>query len=108
MRLNDAPSMCATARARSVFALPGRAFEEDVPVRDGGDEQQLDGAVLADDDLRHLGLRPLAQIGEVVVLLLHHQRHGVSFRLACRLLLARPALVPQPSRHAYRQLFSNP
>ena len=63
----------------------GRAFEEDVAVRDGGDEKQLDGTVLADDDLRHLRLRPLAQVGEIVVLLLHHQRHcGVlSPRFAC-------------------------
>ena len=59
----------------------GRALEEDVTVRDGGDEKQFDGTVLADDDLRHLRLRPLAQAGEIVVLLLHHQRHCVSFRL---------------------------
>ena len=63
----------------------GRALEEDVTVRDCGDEKQLDGTVLADDDLRHLRLRPLAQAGEIVVLLLHHQRHcGVlSPRFAC-------------------------
>jgi hypothetical protein len=53
----------------------GRALDEDVPMRDGGDEKQLDCSVLADDDLRHLSLGPLAQVGEIVVLLLHHQRH---------------------------------
>ena len=53
----------------------GRALEEDVPVRDRCDEKELDRAVLADDDLRHLGLGPLAQVREVVVLLLHHQSH---------------------------------
>ena len=40
---------------------PGRPLEEDVPVRERRDEQQLDRALLADDDLRDLGLRALAQ-----------------------------------------------
>ena len=58
MRLNVAPSMCAVARASSVFALPGRPFEQHVAARERCDEQQLDGAVLADDDLRDLRPSP--------------------------------------------------
>ena len=54
----------------------GWALEEDVPVRDRSNQEQFDRAVLSDDDLRHLCLGPLAQVREVVVLLLHHQRHG--------------------------------
>ena len=73
MRLNFAPSMCAVARASSVFALPGRPLEQDVSACERGDEQQLDGALLADHDLRDLGLRALAQVDEALVRRLHQQ-----------------------------------
>ena len=54
IRLNCAPSTCAIARPSSVFALPGRPFDQNVAVRERGDEQQVDGLVLADDDLPDL------------------------------------------------------
>ena len=76
----------------------GRPLEEHVPVRERGDEQQLDRPILPDDDLRDLGLRPLAQTREVVVPLLHHQRHRSSFRLGRKDMFAarcrRPAAGP--------------
>ena len=84
----------------------GRALEEDVSVRDGCDQKQLDSAVLADDDLRHLRLRPLAQVGEVVVLLLHHQSHCLV--LSPRFPSTGPGSLdlPQSGRDGYRQLSS--
>ena len=42
----------------------GRAFEQDVAARHRGDEQELDGAALADDDLADLRLRALAKLGQ--------------------------------------------
>ena len=51
----------------------GRAFEQDVAASERGDEQQLDRAFLSDDDLRDLGLRPLAQVDEALVRCLHQQ-----------------------------------
>ncbi len=73
----------------------GRAFDQDVPVRDRCDEKELDRPILADDDLRHLGLGPLSQVREVVVLLLHHQRHE-------RVLSPRLSQIPGPNTHLCR------
>ena len=82
MRLNDGAEHVRDGAREEGLRAARRALEQDVPVRDGCDEKELDRAILADDDLRHLGLGPLSQVGEVVVLLLHHQRHcSVSFRL---------------------------
>ena len=54
IRLNCAPRTCAIARASSVFALPGRPFDQDVAVRERGDEQQVDGAVVPHHHLADL------------------------------------------------------
>ena len=73
MRLNFAPSMCAVARASNVFALPGGPSSKDVRARKCRDEEQFDGALLADDDLGDLGLRSLAQVDEALVRRLRQQ-----------------------------------
>jgi hypothetical protein len=44
----------------------GRALDEDVPVRECRDEQELDSVILAHDDLAHLGLRGLAQVAHAL------------------------------------------
>ena len=71
-----------------------RPLEEDVAVRECGDEQELDGTVLADDDLRDLGLRTLAQTCEIVVALLHHQCHCSSFRRIAFSVRSQPDVNP--------------
>ena len=45
----------------------GRAFQQDVPSCERGDQQELDGLALTDDDLADLLLRPLAQLGKALV-----------------------------------------
>ena len=75
MRLNFAPSTCAIARPSSVFALPGRALDQDVALRERCDEQQVDGMPLADDDLADLVPRAVAQVDEVLVWTCLHVRH---------------------------------
>ena len=50
-------------------------------VCDSSDEEELDRAILSDDDLRDLCLRPLAQVREVVVLSSIINATELSFRL---------------------------
>jgi hypothetical protein len=56
--------------AEECLRAPWRAFEKDVPVRECSDEQELDRALLTDDDFPNLGLRPVAKPGQIVVSLL--------------------------------------
>ena len=46
-----------------------------MPARERGHEHQLDRAILSEDDLRDLSLRPLAQVEETLVRRLPHQCH---------------------------------
>ena len=67
MRLKVAPSMCAVARARSVFALPGGPFQKDVPACQERPRAEARCIALSDDDLRDLDFRLLAQFAEALV-----------------------------------------
>ncbi len=53
----------------------GRALEQDVAAREGGDDDELDRAVLAEHDLRDLLLRLRADLREAPVPHLPDQRH---------------------------------
>jgi hypothetical protein len=54
----------------------GRPLDQDVSTGEGGDEQQLDCAILPQDDLLDFLLRLLAQVDHAHVLLLYEQCHG--------------------------------
>src|ERR687891_695143 len=70
----------------------GRALEQHVPVRESGHEQQLDCPILADDDLRDLLLRSLAQVDQILVRRLDQQCHSVRPPRDCSLRFAQPRL----------------
>ena len=68
---------------------------------EGGDEQKLDGSVLAEDDLRDLALRALTEVREALVRLFPDDCHGPSpspdMSQSGRLYPARRGANPSPS-----------
>ncbi len=76
----DAPELCAEhvghrAREKRLGAA-GRPLDQDVALAEGGDEEQVDGVALADDDLADLLAGALAQVDQVLVWAFWSVRHG--------------------------------
>src|SRR5206468_8043811 len=83
---------------------PGRAFDQDVTAGEGGDEQELDRAVLPENDLLDLFLRRLAQLDEVDVRPLNKNCHNpvLPSPLALTCFPADPRTLGEPRRRSLR------